>query len=91
MQKDEHGNLKFVSGAVLFPQRWSLIEKIGMDMSRIHQPVPLYADSISRPVNTFMERLQTSRPYERCNWTVWSFANIYCLVHVLLVDFNCRL
>ena len=28
----EDGTLRFVSGAVLFPQRWSLAEKLGMDM-----------------------------------------------------------
>jgi len=28
----EDGALRFVSGAVLFPQRWSLAEKLGMDM-----------------------------------------------------------
>jgi hypothetical protein len=32
MTTDSEGVLRFVSGAVLFPQRWSLIEKIGMDM-----------------------------------------------------------
>ena len=32
MTTDNEGTLRFVSGAVLFPQRWSLLEKIGMDM-----------------------------------------------------------
>jgi hypothetical protein len=32
MTTDSNGVLRFVSGAVLFPQRWSLLEKIGMDM-----------------------------------------------------------
>ena len=32
MTTDSEGVLRFVSGAVLFPQRWSLLEKIGMDM-----------------------------------------------------------
>ena len=29
MLTDAEGVLRFVSGAVLFPQRWSLIEKLG--------------------------------------------------------------
>ena len=32
MTTDAEGVLRFVSGAVLFPQRWSLLEKMGMDM-----------------------------------------------------------
>ena len=32
MAEDGEGVLRFVSGAVLFPQRWSLLEKLGMDM-----------------------------------------------------------
>ena len=32
MAEDAEGVLRFVSGAVLFPQRWSLLEKLGMDM-----------------------------------------------------------
>ena len=32
MKVAEDGALRFVSGAVLFPQRWSLAEKLGMDM-----------------------------------------------------------
>ena len=133
MQTDAEGVLRFVSGAVLFPQRWSLIEKLGaprplaqlgpcqqrqpklhglraacadgpamlcalctvpaaarhelhllprcawppdarawagMDMHRIHEPVPLYANEIQRPVDGFMSRLNTRQPFTRANWTV---------------------
>lgn len=70
MVPDETGELKFVSGAVLFPQRWSLVEKIGMNMHRIHTPVPLFEQEIERPVATFMDRLDPKRPFWRCNWTV---------------------
>ena len=72
MMPDSQGELRFVSGAVLFPQRWSLMEKIGMDMHRIHMPVPLYEQSIERPVAAFMNRLEVKRPFWRCNWTVSS-------------------
>lgn len=70
MKEDSEGVLRFVSGAVLFPQRWSLLEKIGMDMHRIHVPVPLYEQQIERPVAAFMKRLEVKRPFWRCNWTV---------------------
>ena len=70
MKVDSEGVLRFVSGAVLFPQRWSLLEKIGMDMHRIHVPVPLFEQEIERPVAAFMNRLEVKRPFWRCNWTV---------------------
>lgn len=70
MQLDEQGTLRFVSGAVLFPQRWSLLEKLGMDMHRIHEPVPLYEREIQRPVDGFMMRLATGKPFTRANWTI---------------------
>ena len=70
MKVDSKGVLRFVSGAVLFPQRWSLLEKIGMDMHRIHVPVPLFEQEIERPVAAFMNRLEVKRPFWRCNWTV---------------------
>ncbi|CAK9204906.1 unnamed protein product [Sphagnum troendelagicum] len=68
MKKD--GVLRFVSGAVLFPQRWQLLEKLGMDMSSIHMPVPLYETQIARSVDSFMERLKVGKPAWRSNWTI---------------------
>ena len=40
-------SMKFTAGAVLFPQRWSLLEKLGMDLHRIHDPVPQYEQEVS--------------------------------------------
>ena len=64
------GVLRLVSGAVLFPQRWHLLEKMGMDMSGIHMPVPLYEDKIGPSVNHFMNRLKVGKPVWRANWTI---------------------
>ncbi|CAM6093039.1 unnamed protein product [Calypogeia fissa] len=63
------GELRFVSGAVLFPQRWSLQEKLGMNMKDIHLPVPLY-EEIGPKVNAFMDRLKVGKPVWRANWTI---------------------
>jgi len=64
------GVLRLVSGAVLFPQRWHLLEKMGMDMIGIHMPVPLYEDEIGPSVNHFMTRLKVGKPVWRANWTI---------------------
>ncbi|CAK0783363.1 hypothetical protein CVIRNUC_006562 [Coccomyxa viridis] len=70
MKVTEDGSLRFVSGAVLFPQRWSLAEKVGMDMRRIHDPVPLFNQEILKPVNAFMNRITPNKPFWRANWTI---------------------
>jgi hypothetical protein len=64
------GTLRLLSGAVLFPQRWQLLEKTGMDMRSIHLPVPLYADVIGSAVEQFMERLKVGKPVWRANWAI---------------------
>jgi hypothetical protein len=70
MTTGQDGTLRFVSGAVLFPQRWSLLEKIGMDMRRIHDPVPFFNSDILKPVNAFMNRITPAKPFWRANWTI---------------------
>ena len=63
-----NGKLLFVAGAVCFINSWSLAEKLGTDMDRIHAPVPQYATDISRPSSGFMDRLMVGRPFWRVNW-----------------------
>ena len=36
------GKLRLVAGLVSFPMRWSLLDKMGHEMHRIHKPVPFY-------------------------------------------------
>lgn len=69
MQKVD-GTLRLVSGAVLFPQRWHLMQKVGMDMPSIHLPVPFFADVIGSAVNHFMEKLKVDKPVWRVNWAL---------------------
>lgn len=64
------GELRFVSGAVLFPQRWQLLEKLGMDLRNIHLPVPLYEEEIGPKVAAFMDRLKVGKPVWRANWVI---------------------
>jgi hypothetical protein len=64
------GKFRLVSGAVLFPQRWSLLEKMGMDIASIHLPVPLFAHEIGSAVDQFMTRLKVGKPVWRANWAI---------------------
>ena len=52
------------------PSRWRLHEKIGRPLAVIHQPVPLYADQLSAPVDRFMRHLKPGKLAERLNWSV---------------------
>lgn len=64
------GELRFVSGVVCFPQRWTIGEKIGMNMERIHDPVPRFNQQLGRSVGGFMSRLAPGKPFWRINWAV---------------------
>ena len=52
------------------PSRWRLHEKIGRPLADIHEPVPLYADQLSAPVDRFMRHLKTGKLTQRLNWSV---------------------
>ena len=60
-----------LDAAVLcFPSRWRLAEKIGRPLTGVHEPVPLYADRLARPVDRFLAHLQPGRLATRLNWSV---------------------
>ena len=58
------------AASVCFPQRWSLREKLGQPMGRIHQRVPDYAQRLERPVDNVFARLQEGFPGLRFNWSI---------------------
>ncbi|KAL3134025.1 hypothetical protein ABBQ32_008459 [Trebouxia sp. C0010 RCD-2024] len=77
IMQDVGGTIKFTAGAVLFPQRWSLMEKIGADMTAIHDPVPKYRKEVSKSVDAFMQRLSPSRPFWRANWAITDHPDLF--------------
>ena len=77
IMQDVEGTLKFTAGAVLFPQRWSLLEKIGQDMKAIHSPVPKFHKEVSKPVDAFMQRLSPPKPFWRANWAITDHPQLF--------------
>ncbi|MCC6006226.1 MAG: DUF3445 domain-containing protein, partial [Rhodobacteraceae bacterium] len=68
MQQEEPGTEYRLTGAVLcFPAGWSLSEKIGMPMTRMHGPVPAFDAGITRRVHRLFEALRPDRPLWRMN------------------------
>ncbi|KAK9852859.1 hypothetical protein WJX84_003744 [Apatococcus fuscideae] len=70
LMAEVEGELRFVSGVVCFPQRWTIGEKVGMNMERIHEPVPRFNQQLGRSVGGFMNRLAPRKPFWRINWAV---------------------
>ncbi|MEL6958507.1 MAG: DUF3445 domain-containing protein [Pseudomonadota bacterium] len=57
-----------LTGAVLcFPASWTLAQKIGQPLTRIHVPVGEYDDTIARRVQRFFDGVQRGKPMWRAN------------------------
>ncbi len=69
IQMGEAGPL-FTAAVLCAPSRWRLQEKIGRPLAAVHDPVPLYADRLARPVDRFMRHLKIGRIASRLNWSV---------------------
>jgi hypothetical protein len=65
------------AACVCFPSRWDLARKIGTTLDDIHSPIPGYDDSLSKPTNSFFDRLRPERSYWRLNWTLLDRADLY--------------
>lgn len=61
---------RLVAGALCFPSRWSLTEKLGRALSPIHGPVPRYAGDLAARINRVFAALRPDRPLMRVNWLV---------------------
>jgi hypothetical protein len=61
------------AGVVCFPSRWTLAEKLGRPLVRIHKPVDAYDDGIARRVQRLFDGVRVEQPLVRWNnlpyWT----------------------
>lgn len=56
------------SGVLCFPAQWTLSEKIGKPLLRIHLPVEEYPGDLARRVQRFFDGVRPGRPLWRANW-----------------------
>ncbi|MEO0682775.1 MAG: DUF3445 domain-containing protein [Pseudomonadota bacterium] len=56
------------AGVLAFPAFWTLSEKIGRPLLRIHRPVPDYEGDLARRVQRFFDGVRVGRPLWRANW-----------------------
>jgi hypothetical protein len=73
----EDSEWKLVAGAVLFPSRWKLSEKIGKGMDAVHTPVPGFAESLAPYMTATFDKITADRPVWRKNWSLHSTEDLH--------------
>jgi dimethylamine monooxygenase subunit A len=73
----ENDEWKIVAGAVIFPSRWKLTEKIGKGMDAVHTPVPGYATSLAPFMTATFDKVSPDRAVWRKNWSLHSTEDLY--------------
>jgi hypothetical protein len=67
-----------LTAAVLcFPSNWTLAEKLGRGMARIHLPVEPYDESIARRVQRMLDLLRPEAPLMRANVLAYSTGGLF--------------
>ena len=73
----EDGEWKIVAGAVLFPSRWKLSEKIGKGMDAVHAPVPGFASALAPFMTATFDKITSDRAVWRKNWSLHSTSDLH--------------
>lgn len=71
---DEH---VLTAALLCFPAAWTLTEKIGQPLRRIHGPVPVYDDGIARRVQRLFDGVQPGRPVWRANLLRYDMPDLF--------------
>ncbi len=72
--EDEH----VLTGAILcFPASWTLAEKIGRPLIRIHQPVESYDEGVAPRVQRLFDAIRPERPLWRMNAHPYQSADLF--------------
>lgn len=77
MRKSDDG-WRLVAGSLCFPSSWSLVEKFGHPLHRIHKPVPGFGPGTRSAdlINRMFDGLQ-GQAVERYNWSIQSGDALY--------------
>ena len=73
----EDDEWKIVAGAVLFPSRWKLSEKIGKGMDAVHTPVPGFASALAPYMTATFDKITSDRAVWRKNWSLHSTEDLH--------------
>lgn len=59
-----------IAGVVCFPNGWTIRDKAGLGIDKVHDPVPEYAEVMSQAVNKLLTNLKPGRSFWRSNWAI---------------------
>ncbi|MEY3736904.1 MAG: hypothetical protein RLZZ251_620 [Actinomycetota bacterium] len=71
------GKWILVAAVVIFPSRWDVREKIGLDIDAIHRPVPDYTTALQPLMSDTFDRIKIDRPAWRRNWSLHATAKLH--------------
>ncbi len=68
VRNSEHWYL--AGGVLMFPDQWTLPDKIGRSMAQIHEPTDGYSELLQKRADQFLDKLAPGRLVRRRNWFV---------------------
>lgn len=67
-----------LTGAILcFPSNWTLSQKFGMPLTRIHLPVDAYDETVARRVQRLFDAIRPEAPIMRANLIPYAHADLH--------------
>lgn len=70
LSDDEQAGFPIVAGSVCFPSGWSIVDKLGLPLNAVHQPVPGLNALLGHSIDKLLARLKPGRPVWRDNWGI---------------------
>ncbi len=77
LHEKRSGEWTLTAGVLCFPASWSLHEKIGKGLTRIHEPVPQYDQNINKRVARLFDGVQPGRPLWRRNVLTYADPDLF--------------
>lgn len=74
---EDEAEHRLTAGVLCFPSNWTLAEKMGKGLTRIHLPVEVYTDDIARRVQRMFDALRPLAPLMRANLLVYSAPDLF--------------
>lgn len=77
LMANEGDGWRLIGGALVFPNQWTLADKMGGTLAEIHEPVDGYAELLSARVDRFFDRFTAGRLVWRRNWFFHDIADFF--------------
>jgi hypothetical protein len=68
---------RLAAAALAFPSSWSLAEKFGQPLDRIHAAVPGFPGRMGERVARIFDNLKAEQPVWRVNWSIYDDADLH--------------